>query len=67
MATALDFLAATKWKGHLNSNSDLVKIQIKARMLVTAVDDVVTVEGTDSMEVAEIAGAIILTSTDLGP
>jgi len=67
LATAADWLSATKWKGHLNSPSDFDRIKMKAQMLVNAVDEVVTVEGTDSMQVNELAAAILTMSNDLGP
>ena len=67
LATAADWLASTKWKGHLNSPRDFEKIKVKANMLVKAVNKVITVEGTDSMKVTEIAAAIVTMSNDLGP
>ena len=67
LATASDWLAATKWKGHLNSPDDFDKIKVKAQMLVKAVDEVVTVKQTDSMQVNEIAAAIVTMSNDIGP
>ncbi len=67
LATASDWLAATKWKGHLNSPQDFDKIKVKAQMLVSAVDEVVTVKDTDSLQVNEIAAAIVTMSNDLGP
>lgn len=67
LATAADWLASTKWKGHLMSPDDFDRLKLKAQMLVNAVDEVVTVEHTDSLQVTEIAGAIITMSNDLGP
>jgi hypothetical protein len=67
LATAADWLAATKWKGYLKSPDDFDKIKVKAQMLVNAVDEVVTVKQTDPLQVAEIAAAIVLMSNDLGP
>jgi len=40
LATAADWLAATKWKGHLRSPSDFDRIKVKAQMLVNAVNEV---------------------------
>jgi len=67
LATAADWLAATKWKGYLKSSDDFVKIKVKAQMLVNAVDEVITVKQTDSLQVNEIAATIITLSNDLGP
>ncbi|MHA1336274.1 MAG: hypothetical protein ACTSPW_11090 [Promethearchaeota archaeon] len=67
LATAADWLVATKWKGYLKSPDDLDKLKVKAQMLVNAVDEVVTVKQMDSLQVNEIAAAIITMSNDLGP
>lgn len=67
LATAADWLVATKWKGYLKSPDDFDKLRVKAQMLVNAVDEVVTVEKTDSLQVNEIAASIITLSNDLGP
>ncbi len=40
LATAADWLAATKWRGYLKSPDDFDKIKVKAQMLVNAVDEV---------------------------
>ncbi len=44
MATAADWLAATKWKNQLRSNSDFNRLKAKARMLVSAIDEVALAE-----------------------
>ena len=67
LATAADWLTSTKWKGHLKSPNDFNKIKVKSRVLVNAVDEVVTVKKIDSLQVNEIAAAIITMSNDLGP
>ena len=67
LATAADWLATTKWKGHLNSPNDFDKIKVKAQMLVKAVDEVVTGKQIDFMKVTEISAAIVTMSNDLGP
>ncbi len=67
LATAADWLVVTKWKGYLNSPADFDKIKVKAKMLVDAVDTVVTVKNTESLQVTEIALTIINMSDDLGP
>ncbi len=67
LATAADWLATTKWKGHLNSPSDFDKMKVKAQMLVKAVDEVVTMKQIDSMKVTEISAAIVTMSNDLVP
>jgi pyruvate/2-oxoacid:ferredoxin oxidoreductase beta subunit len=67
LATAGDWLAATKWNGYLNSPDDFNNLKVKARMLVDAVDEVVAETDMKSMKVTEIAAAIITMSNDLGP
>ncbi len=70
LATASDWLAATEWKGHLNSREDFDRIKVKAQMLVRAVDKVVTgkeMEQLDFMKVNEIAASLVTMSNDLGP
>ncbi len=67
LATAGDWLASTKWMGHLNSPSDFDRLKLKAQKLVIAVDEVVTVKETNTMQVNEIAASLITMSYDLGP
>jgi len=70
LATASDWLAATKWKGHLISHADFDRIKVKAQMLVNAVDKVVAGKEMDqlgSMKVNEISASIVTMSNDLGP
>jgi hypothetical protein len=68
LATAADWLATTKWKGHLNTPEDFDEIKVKARMLVYAVDDAVPDDlGLDRMKAREIAASIIIMANDLGP
>lgn len=67
LATVADWLASTNWKGHLKSSSDFEKLKIKAQILVNAVDEVGTAEGTESLQVNEIAATIITMTNDLGP
>jgi len=67
LATAADWLAASKWKGHLKSPSDFARMKVKAQILVNAVDQAVTVEEMDSLQVTESAAVIITLSNDLGP
>jgi hypothetical protein len=62
-----DWLAVTEWKGYLNSPDDFDKLKVKAQMLANAVDEVVKVQKTDSLQVSEFAAAIITMSNDLGP
>jgi hypothetical protein len=69
LATASDWLAATKWKGHLNKPEDFDKLKIKAQMLADAVDGVV--EGNEEVLVNDkarfIAAMIAVKANDLGP
>ena len=67
LATAADWLVATRWKGHMNSLADADRIKPKAEALVNAVDGAVNAEGIDTMKVNEVAAAIITLSNDLGP
>ena len=71
LATAGDWLAATKWEGHLKSTDDFDKLKLKSQMLVNAVDEVANAKKTESltgsMKISEIAAAIITMSNDLGP
>lgn len=67
LATAADWLAATEWKGHLNSPDDFNKIKVKAQMLVDAVDEVVAETEIGSLKVNEIAAAIVTKSNDFSP
>ena len=67
LATSADWLAVTKWKGHLNTTTDFNKIKPKAEMLVAAVNQVVAEKSIDNLNVTEIAVGIITLSNDLGP
>jgi hypothetical protein len=70
LATAADWLAATKWKGHLNSQGDFDRLKVKAQMLVSAIDKVVAGKEMDqlgSMKVNEISASIVTMSNNLGP
>lgn len=67
LATSADWLAETKWKGHLNSPEDFERIKIKAQMLVQAVDNVAAGVVKGSVKVNEIAVAILTMTNDFGP
>jgi len=67
LATAADWLAATTWKGHLNTPSDFDRAKVKAQMLVRAVNEVASDRDLGFVSAAETAAAIILMSNDLGP
>jgi len=68
LATAADWLAATKWEGHLNSPSDFDRFKVKSQKLVNGVDKAILgVEEVDSLRIKEIAASIIVLSNDLGP
>ena len=69
LATAADYLSATKWKGHVNPES-MSRLRAASVKLVDAVDEVVRTyqeQGMGSQQVAEIAAAIIKMANDLGP
>jgi len=67
LATSSDWLISTSWKGHLNSPDDLNRLKLKAKMLVSAVDEIVSTNYISSLIVTEIAASIITLSDDLGP
>jgi hypothetical protein len=67
LATASDWLASTKWKGHLNTPTDFGRLKNKATILVSAVDEASTADKSGKMSVAEIAAAIMTIANDLGP
>lgn len=67
LATASDWLAGTKWKGHLNSSEDFDKLKIKAHMLVKAVNKTIKGKKTDSLMVSEMAAMFITLTNDLDP
>jgi len=67
LATAADWLAATKWKGHLTKPDDFDRLKLRAQMLVNAVDETVAGQKADYLKVAEIAAALINMSSDFNP
>ncbi len=67
LATAADWLVATKWKGHLTSPDDFDRLKLKAQMLVNAVDEVIAGQQVDYLHVAEIAAALVNMSNDFSP
>jgi len=68
LATGADWLASTKWDGHLNSPSDFDRLKVKSQKLVNGVDETILgVDGIDSLQIREIAASIIVLSNDLGP
>jgi len=67
LATAADWLAATKWKGHLKSTDDFERIKSKAQMLANAVDESTAGLPADHLKAADIAATLLSMSNDLGP
>ena len=67
LATAADWLSATKWKGHLTSPDDFDRLKFKAQMLVNSVDEVIAGQQVDYLQVAEIAVALVNMSNDFSP
>lgn len=67
LATAADWLASSKWKGHLNTSSDFDNMKQKAEILVAAVDKAVSGNAPDSWKMNEITAAILVMSNDLDP
>jgi len=56
LATSADWLAVTKWKGHLNTPDDFDRLKEKANLLVDAIDGSINIEGSvelDSMKITE--------------
>ena len=71
LATCSDWLAATLWKGHLNSMRDFEKVKIKSQKLVGALNDLVNdssvYDTIKDQSISEYAAAIITMANDLGP
>ena len=70
LATAADWLAATKWKEKLNSPEDFNKMKVKAGILVNAVNESIKFkndEKIDHLEITEIATALMLMTKDFDP
>ncbi|CAN5319614.1 hypothetical protein BH24GEM2_BH24GEM2_07810 [soil metagenome] len=68
LATAGDWLSATRWKGHLNTPADFDRLKTKANALVKAIDgSLVSGKQLDSMPVNEVAAALVTMSADFGP
>ena len=67
MATASDWLAATKWEGKLNSPRDFRRLKAKSAILVAALDNASIGDKDGKMQIASLAAMIILIANDLGP
>lgn len=68
LATASDWLAATTWKGRLNTPGDIARFKIKSQILTDAVDEVAEDAATVGLlKVKEIAAFIVTAANDLGP
>ena len=67
LATASDWLVATRWKEHLTSPDDFDRLKLKAQMLVNAVDEVIAGQEVDSLRIAEISAALINLSDGFSP
>jgi hypothetical protein len=67
LATAGDWLANTKWKGHVNTPDDLRRIRLAAERLVRAMDIVAAAHNSDYQNTGAIAAGIIALSNDSGP
>lgn len=65
IATAADWLAATKWKGQLNKKADFDHLEADAKKLAAAVDGLA--ETAAPITAAEAAASIITLANDLGP
>ena len=58
LATSADWLAATKWKGALNSPDNFDRIKKQAHLLILCIDKSVE-NSVDTLNVSEVAAAII--------
>lgn len=67
LATASDWLAATKWKGMLTSKAAFDALKIKSQILADGVTKVGQADKAGTMKAMEIAGILIQTSNNLGP
>jgi hypothetical protein len=67
IATAADWLAATKWKGHLNSPDDFDRLKVKAVMLSAAVDESAADPDLGYIKAREVGAMIITSVNDLDP
>ena len=67
LATASDWLVATKWKGHLNTPNDFARLKVKAGILARGLDTVTTAEGAGNLKVNEPVAFILAVSDDLDP
>lgn len=67
IATAADWLAATKWKGHLNSPDDFDRLKVKAEMLFAAVDESAADPDLGYIKAREVGAMIITSVNDLDP
>ncbi|MBA7637613.1 hypothetical protein ES703_45259 [subsurface metagenome] len=67
LATAADWLAATKWKGHLTSPDDFDRLKSKAQMLANGVDKVTAELPGEYCQAHKIAALLLTMSNDLGP
>lgn len=67
LATAADWLAATKWKNHLNSPADFNKMKVKAQILVNAINEAASEKQPESWQITDVATPIMLIANDIGP
>jgi len=67
LATAADWLSATKWKGHLNSPTDFERLKVKSQLLVDALAEASSGNSLDSLAVNELAASLMTISNDYGP
>ena len=67
IATAADWLASSKWKGHLNSPGDFEILKVQAKKLSDAIDLSASDPNLGFMPAVDVADGIIKLASDLGP
>lgn len=67
IATAADWLASTKWKGHLNSPNDFEVLKVQAKKLSDAIDISAFDPNLGFIKAVDVADGIITLANDLGP
>ena len=70
LATASDWLAATLWKGHLNSYEDFDRIKMKAHKLVKLMDGIIDNSPKEQYDILAASVFVVfirLPNNDLGP
>lgn len=67
LATAADWLAATKWKGHINTPDDIARVKIAADKIVHGLDLIASKTRNPDEKINIMAATIIQLANDVGP